>query len=335
MITKMPWPTGCATGIGSLPGKDPIEALRIVLGELPDFPHLPELPARGPGSDIVGRAAAILVDMPVELQPSGWRLSDHPGRDLRGAAEHLSRDLDALQTLTLEYEGSFKIQVSGPWTLASQVEVPSGNKALSDLGATRDLAESLVEGLTIQVAEVRHRLPGAEMIVQIDEPMLSEVLAGKVPTASGFGTLPAIEDELARRLLKAMLEAAQTFTIVHCCSPRAPIRLLAEAGANALSLDASTLTELDDEPLAESLEAGLGLLFGVVPGVETKLSDPTRTVSRVRDRWRRLGLAPDLLAARVVLTPSCGLAKASPAYARSALAHVREAARRLGSDPER
>ena len=36
-----------ATGVGSLPGTDPDEAVRIVVGELPDLPHLPELPERG------------------------------------------------------------------------------------------------------------------------------------------------------------------------------------------------------------------------------------------------------------------------------------------------
>jgi hypothetical protein len=40
---------GPASGVGSLPGTDPAEALRMVLGELPDFPYVPELPGRGPG----------------------------------------------------------------------------------------------------------------------------------------------------------------------------------------------------------------------------------------------------------------------------------------------
>jgi ammonia channel protein AmtB len=35
------------------------------------------------------------------------------------------------------------------------------------------------------------------------------------------------------------------------------------------------------------------------------------------------------VAGQVVLTPACGLAGASPAYARAALAHCREAARLL------
>ena len=96
-VTDLPWPPGAATGVGSLPGTDPAEAVRVVLGELPDLPHLPELPARGLGADMIGRGAALLVDLPVDVQPSGWRLVDRPGRDARRAADLLARDLDALE----------------------------------------------------------------------------------------------------------------------------------------------------------------------------------------------------------------------------------------------
>ncbi|HYZ67105.1 MAG TPA: methionine synthase, partial [Mycobacterium sp.] len=50
-----------ATGIGSWPGSSPREAAEIVVGELRSLPHLVELPARGVGADMIGRAAALLV----------------------------------------------------------------------------------------------------------------------------------------------------------------------------------------------------------------------------------------------------------------------------------
>src|SRR5690242_8050660 len=92
-----PWPAGAATGLGSLPGTDPTDAAALVLGELPDFPHLPELPGRGAGAEMIGRTAALLVELPVEIVASGWRLAAHPGRDLRRARDFLARDLDALE----------------------------------------------------------------------------------------------------------------------------------------------------------------------------------------------------------------------------------------------
>ena len=62
-----------------MPGTDPAEAMRIILGELPGLPHLAELPARGPGAGLTGRTAALLVDLPVETTPGGWRFASQAG----------------------------------------------------------------------------------------------------------------------------------------------------------------------------------------------------------------------------------------------------------------
>jgi hypothetical protein len=64
------------------------------------------------------------------------------------------------------------------------------------------------------------------------------------------------------------------------------------------------------------------------------LSDPGGSVMGVRTLWRRLGLRPGLLPEAVTLTPACGLAGASPEYARRALAHCVRAARSLADNPE-
>ena len=66
-MPDFPWAPGSATGLGSLPGTDIAEAQRLVMGELPDLPHLAELPGRGAGSDIIGRTAGFLVELPVQI----------------------------------------------------------------------------------------------------------------------------------------------------------------------------------------------------------------------------------------------------------------------------
>jgi hypothetical protein len=340
---RFPWPAGSATGIGSLPGTDIAEALRTVLGELPDLPHLPELPARGPGADLIGRGAGLLVELPVDLQPSGWRLVDRPGRDSRRIRDLLERDLDALGELAGEYGGVFKIQVTGAWTLAASLELHYGDKALADRGATRELAASLAEGLALHVADVRRRLPAATILVQVDEPSLPAVLSGRVPTASGFGTLPAVPAPVVQGALAGLVKAADAPVVVHCCAPDVPFGLLRRAGVVAASVDLS-LVPLDDsaalDALGAELDGGLGLWAGVVPGtgdtprVPAESSVLAGTVTPVRTLWRRLGFEPARLAGAVVVTPACGLAGASPAYARAALARCREAARMLVEDPE-
>jgi methionine synthase II (cobalamin-independent) len=332
------WPAGSATGVGSLPGKDIGEALRVVLDVLPELPYLPELPARGPGADLVGRGAALLRDLHVEVQPSGWRFADRPGTDGRRAVAYLRQDLDALEELTQGYAGALKIQAAGPWTLAAAIELRHGDKALSDPGACRDLAASLAEGLAAHVGEVRRRVPGAAVILQVDEPALPGVLRGSVPTASGFGALPAVDVPVAEQALREVIEAvrtaaAGTAVVVHCCAPGVPLALLRRAGAAAVSVDAALLTGRDEE-LGSVVEAGSALFLGVVPSADAPLSDPAGTVGGVRTLWRRIGLDPETLAETVVVTPTCGLAGASPAYARAAMRHSRAAAQVLLDDPE-
>jgi len=329
-----PWPAGAATSVGSLPGEDPYAALRVVLEECPELPFLPELPARGPGAELIGRGAALLADLAADLQPSGWRLVDRPGLDSRRARDLLARDLDAAEEVLAGYSGPLKVQAAGPWTLAAGVELTRGDKALADSGACRDLAESLAEGLRRQVAEIGRRIPGATVLAQLDEPSLPAVLAGRVPTASGFGALPAVDAHVAESVLSVVLATVGAYGLVHCCARDVPLGLLQRSGARALSLDVALLSPVDDDLVGAAVEAGTCLLLGVVPGTDDSLPDLAATVAPVRRMWRRLGLPPELLAPAVVLTPSCGLAGASPAYVHAALARCREAGRVLLEDPE-
>ncbi len=322
-----PFPWGPASGVGSLPGTDPAEAMRLVVGELPDFAHLPELPARGPGADLIGRSAALLVDLAFDLTPSGWRLVPRPGIDQRRAKELLARDLDALHDVADGWTGPVKLQAAGPWTLAAGLERSRGDRAVVDAGARRDLAQSLAEGLAAHVAAVAARVPGARLVLQLDEPSVPAVLQGGLPTVSGFGKLPAVEVTVVEQELALFVSRLPVPVVVHCCAPRMPLELFRSAGAAGLSFDLNLVQDLD--AVGSAIEAGIHLFPGVVPGTDATVPTPKATASRVQAWWRELGFPADDLAAAVTLTPSCGLAGASPAYARSAMAHVREAAKYL------
>lgn len=317
-----------------MPGTEPDEAVRVVLGELPDLPFLPELPARGPHADLAGRGAALLVDLSVDLQPTGWRLVPRASRDGRRARDLLSRDLDALEGATQGGPpAALKVQAAGPWTLAALLERPRGDRALADHGAVADLAQSLAEGLRRHLADLGARLPGTRLVLQLDEPLLPAVLGGGIPTASGFGRLRSPSRQRVREVLASVLAVAGD-TVVHCCAAQPPIELLHEAGAGAVSLDATLLTPRDDEAIGVAVEGGSGLLLGVVPALDRRLSDLGEIMEPVRVLWRRLGFEHDRLPTTVVVTPTCGLAGASPGHARQALAAATEIARRLGEQPE-
>ncbi|MGA5408179.1 methionine synthase [Streptomyces lavendulocolor] len=327
---------GPATGIGSMPGGDAREAAKAVTGTFEDFPHLAELPARGPGADMIGRTIGLLVDMYAHVEPSGWRISDRPGRDTRRARSWMGEDLDALEEFTQGYEGLLKVQAVGPWTLAAALELRGGEAALGDPGACRDLAASLAEGLRAHLAEVRRRIPGARVVLQLDEPSLTSVLQGRVRTASGYRTYRAVDRQVVESALRDVMAVNEGHgpVVVHSCAPDVPFALLRRAGAEGISFDFGLLTERDEEQIGEAVEGGTRLLVGVVESTDVPLSDPAGSVMGVRTLWRRLGLNPGTLAESLVVTPSCGLAGASPAYARAALAHCVKAARSLADNPE-
>jgi len=342
----LPFGPGWATGVGSLPGDDPREAARVVLGELPDLPHLAELPARGPGADLVGRAAGVLLDLHVDLQPSGWRLVDRAGADERRGTSYLAQDLDALEEAAQGHTGPLKIQLAGPWTMLAALQLPRGEPVLADAAARRDVVASLAEGLAGHVRDVRRRFPDSDVVVQLDEPSLPTVLAGRVRSMSGLKAYPPPVEVEAESVLREVISAAGAPVVVHCCAAEPPVLLLHRAGARGVSVDlllAGTGPSALDDELGEVLEAGTALFAGLVPATfaalssSPALSDPAASVDPVRRLWRRLGLPAEMLSAPgspVVVTPTCGLAGADPRQVPALLRHCRAAALALVDDPE-
>jgi len=342
-----------------MPGGNPLETAQVVFDEVPDLQFLAELPGRGPGADMIGRTAALLVEIPVEVTTGGWRIADHSGRDMRRAKTMLSSDLDAMEEILDGYQGLLKVQLAGPWTLAAAIEQPHSLKvALADPGLVADIASSLAEGARLHVAEVAKRVPGATLLVQLDEPSLTVVADGGIPTPSGLSRVREVDEEVLRAKLHEVLAATRAYTIVHCCAADYPFEIINGAGADAVSFDLSLLKHSAYDKLAETVEKGSGLFIGALSvtalardsarpsvrgevgerraarrrdeddGERTRLT-PEGTANAVREVWRRIGLPPASCAEQVVITPACGLAGASPAQARDALRWCREAARIL------
>lgn len=331
-MTDWIWPPGSTTGLGSLPGTEADEAVRLVLGEVPDLPYLPELPARGLGADMIGRTGCLLLDLPLDWQPHGWTLTSRAGRDAGRAQDWLHRDLDAI---TEQGQGLpvLKVQVCGPMTLAAAIELPNLHKVLTDHGAFRDLIESLADGVRAHLAELASRLPGTAIVLQVDEPSLPLVLGGGVPTPSGYGTVRALEPQLARQALTKVLAVAEPGRrAVHCCAPGAPLELIADAGADAVAIDRSLLGTADLDALGTLVERGGSVWLGVLPATDpgTATSIDVRTArSSIDSVWNALGFTQEQLATQLVPTPACGMAGASPSYARRAMKVLRETGRSL------
>jgi len=310
-----------ATGIGSMPGTDFAESLRSILDTVGDLPFVPELPGRGVHAGMIGRTLSVLDGLEADLQPDGWRIGVGEGGDVRRARSLVAQDLDVAEELMQEHDGTVKIQVTGPLTLAATVERPRGDKMLADHGARREISESLAEGLRSHVADVRRRLARADLVVQVDEPAIAAVLSGGIPTASGWSRHRSVHPPEADALLRNVVEAitdAGARPVVHSCAPDVPVELLAGAGFTAISFDLGLVRP--DDVWAESFEKGVDLWFGVVPSTDTKGVTDKELAARIETFFGHFGFDAETYGPRLVVTPTCGLAGASPLWAPAALA---------------
>ena len=314
-----------STGIGSWPGADVGDAVKIALAECPDLPYLPELPARGPYAGLIGRSTALLAGLAVDLQPTGWRLADTSSREHRWAISTLRSDLDQLEEQAQGYSGPVKYAVAGPWTLAASLERPRSDRLLADRGARRDLGQSLAEGVADLVAEMRRRLPEATPVVQLDEPLLPLVLAGGVTTASGLSRHRAVEPVEVSSALRYVVERlGDTPTLVHCCAADPPVALLQEAGVQGVLVDTDQLTGATADAVGTALEAGLDVGLGAL-ATNAPAASPDEVARRALTVLRDLGVEPSR-SGQLLITPACGLAGAPSPDAVRALRTVRTAA---------
>jgi hypothetical protein len=329
------WPEGTATGVGSMPGTDPREAAATVVGEVPLLPHLPELPARGVGADMIGRTSALLVDLAVEVLPAAYTVTARPGRDQRRGVDLLRGDLDAFEEACDPSQPSWvKVQAAGPWTLAASVELRTGHKVLTDRGAVREFAASLTEGLREHVSEVAART-GASVVLQLDEPGLPAVLAGSVPTPSGYGSVAAVPEVEAQNVLRDLVGSVGAPVVVHCCAAQPPVRLLNGIGAAGIGIDATLPSDKAAlDALGEVWDAGTPLFLGLVPALDPGRPVTTQELARrAFDLADQLGFARHRLASLAVPTPTCGLAGATPTWARRALGLARDLAKSFQDPP--
>lgn len=329
-----------ASGAGSWPGTAARQAAEVVVGELAGaLAHIVELPGRGVGADIIGRAGALLIDVAIDTVPRGYRIAARPGAVTRRAISLLDEDVDALEeaweTAGLRGSGrTVKVQAPGPVTLAAELELGNGHRAITDAGAVRDLAASLAEGVAAHRATVSRRLD-TPVVVQFDEPSLPAALAGRLTGVTALSPVHPIDETLAITLLDGCVAAAGADVLVHSCAPDLPWKVLQRSKIHAVSVDVTTLQAADLDGVAEFVDSGRTVVLGAVaataPARRPSAEEVAKAAVAVVDR---LGFSRAALRDRTGITPACGLAGATPEWARTAIDLARQAAEVFADDPD-
>jgi hypothetical protein len=261
-------------------------------------------------------------------------LVDRPGKDAQRARSALSTDINILADIAGTEEvpaTGIKIQLMGPMSLAAGLYLHNGERALLDFGARRDIADSLAAGVVEHLQRISGALPGAGIVVQLDEPDIAAVMGGTIPTASGYRTLRSIAGEEvagAWRLVIDALRAAGAIEIVVAVQEiEAPIDRILEAGADGVAVPLKALTTRQWEHLAGAVENGKRVWAGAMPTADADAM-LTRTKDVVESIWRpwsQLGLPASALSALRV-TPATGLAHLKLSTAREMLTRLTQVA---------
>lgn len=317
-------PRGLATGIGSLPYRDPGEAVAAVLERLPAFPFWPQLPRRSP---LEGMTLQYLEGFPglrerpegkdpvVDTGPEGLaEVEAFYGRVLAGdpAAFALSPErapgFYALEEALVQSPPAglryVKGHITGPVTLATSLKDGNGRDVLHDDTFREVVGVHLAQKALWQARRLARF--GAPVVLFLDEPVM-EVFGSAYSTLSREAVqalwAPALD----------ALAAEGVLTGIHCCG-NTDWPVLFESGAAIVNFDAYHFLEkmlLYPEALARYLEGGGVLAWGAVPTAEKarELAGPVlaRRLDEGIARVAAAGVDEGLLRRQSLLTPSCGM----------------------------
>lgn len=307
-------------------GSEPREAFSAAAAAPGEgLPAIPQIAQSAEGGtrwalDFLASAAGML-DLPVDLSASGWRLARGEGREQRLSRSHTAQILDAVE----EYrdERPTFLTLPGPWHLIRHLSLPTGAPVLSDFGAVRDVLQAYAYAVRSHLAEVERRT-GQAPRVRIVERHLDPILTGSVPTDSGFRTLPALPEQAVLTGLQSFLARCGEHPLLHV--PKlASVRIggkdirhaaqLLDIGVGSIVIDLPADGADDSsaglarwERLAEWTDAGHEVWLAFPHNLQRERL--SQTLALVWEPWQRIGMSRASAAQFGVLT---GLAEPASA----------------------
>jgi methionine synthase II (cobalamin-independent) len=315
------FPTGLATGIGSVPFTDAATAAALVLRVLPDLPAVPQLAL--PREGVVAQWAGALPEITVALDgalvfdanaaegPLDTTFTEDAHAGLLGFLDTAAAHADTVTRV--------KAQVVGPLTLGVAL-VQAGMETDRAFARAGEAVAAWLRALDDLLAT---RLRGARSLVFLDEPALVLWRRGDAP----------IEREDAVDLLSGALAAGAAETGVHVCGD-GDVRLAFEAGPTVLGLPVSDAVVQDVGSLVRHLDADGWIAWGAVPTDRPVGESAEPLWRRLVTLWcdlTRRGCEPLRLRNQAIITPACGLATHGPSQAERALRLATEMADRVAT----
>lgn len=300
------------TLIGSLPYRDPVEAVDKIINGSVDCPSWPQLSGRGYAESMYLQTGEQLPGLNVEGDKVTVDLNDYDPTEAYMAI--LEENVDYFRPNEEHHAGLFELlkrdvsdsiavkgQVTGPISEGLQVQDVTGRSVIYDESYSEIVRKTVNMAAKWQARELKKM--NDHVIIFFDEPSLS--LLG-TPFAS-------ISDEDAKKWINEAMEGVDCHKAIHCCG-NTNWTLILSTDIDILNFDAYAYGKsitLFPEDVKAFLERGGTLAWGIVPNseiVETitaeELAD--KLDSYISDLIAK-GVPENLLVRQSMITPQCGL----------------------------
>jgi hypothetical protein len=313
-----------ATGIGSIPSLDAREACHNIIKRTPEIPFWPQLVKLSLLEDFFIQFSEGLTFLNVKegsrilevssIDPES-RLTEFYEHFLAGDTGYfrISRDHAAglYELLELvsgdpgQYGPFIKGHTVGPVSFAAGIKGTDGRSLLSN----PDLKDALTKGIAIKAMWQAGELTrsGKQPILFLDEPYLS-----------GFGSaFSPIERHEVIDMLKEVIdylrERSDVLIGIHCCG-NTDWSMIIDADPDIINFDAFAFMDyffLYPDAISRFINSGGSIAWGIVPtsdfkGIET-VEELRVKLEQGVTRLKEIGLDPDLIARRSLITPACGM----------------------------
>ncbi len=318
-------PSCLGTAIGSLPHKDPEQACRVVLQNIPNAPIWPQLPAFGLHEQMEIQYSEGIPRVVLD-QEKGRMYFDTTGDTSADLAEFYEKfcadDLEAFRISADFSKGIYameaalkaaggtrpfvKVQTTGPLSVGLSI-VDEKKRAIY---YNPEFVDVVVKGMAMKCRwQIRKFQPFAEKVICfVDEPILS---------AFGSSTYVSVTRDDTVAKLGEVIDAVHSegaIAGVHCCG-NTEWPILMDAGVDMINFDAFDYGHtvlLYPDAFKAHLKAGKFLAVGIVPTNSAKIhaqtveSLTTKFCDLIEQLAKLTKLDTQLICSQSFITPSCG-----------------------------
>ncbi|MCM8782905.1 MAG: hypothetical protein NC909_00685 [Candidatus Omnitrophica bacterium] len=344
-----------ATGIGSMPSREPEEALDLIFKYTPCIPFWPQLPKRDLREGMCIQFSQGFSFL--KITPHGFiydprdaekQMEDFYNRIINDDIDYFKIDYEFASGLYHFYERLkkshlesvffIKAQITGPFTFAAFIRDVEGKLVMQD----QILMEAITQGLIRKaVWQIRFFLEFKKKIILFfDEPYLS--CFGSAYTPINRETIVKVMNQIFTAVKnlsyqKLNLNPESVLLGVHCCGNTDWSMFTEVLDLDIISFDAFSYGEkllLYTDNLEGFLRKGGFFCWGIVPTLEFAQNIQETFIlnkfNSLINGFLKKGMEREVLFKNFIISPSCGLANIEEKKAERILSFLSEISYKLG-----